>query len=132
MEEEIKHKALYTGFGKFSFKEDSTMKGSGMFNGKVVLDFLFKDDDTINSWFFSPQTPAQASGYKLTGNWKSYKTNKTKPVIFGKDIFTLANDILADFNIGERDVEINPKYRHLGWDNYWDMKEWWAESKDIQ
>jgi len=52
----------------------------------------------------------------------------TKPVLFARDLFAIANDILSDFSYGEREVEINKKYRHLGWDNFWDGKEWWVET----
>ena len=40
-----------------------------------------------------------------------------------------ANNILADFSYGERDIQINEKYVHLGWDNYWEQDEWWVDSK---
>jgi hypothetical protein len=40
-----------------------------------------------------------------------------------------ANDILADFSYGERDIQINEKYVHLGWDNYWEQDEWWVDEK---
>ena len=49
-------------------------------------------------------------------------------MLFARDLFAIANDILSDFSYGEREVEINKKYRHLGWDNFWDGKEWWVET----
>jgi hypothetical protein len=79
-------------------------------------------------WYFS-DTPNRGSGIRYDGIWKSYKTGKTKPVIWAKDIFRFANDILKDFSVGEREVEINPIYRNLGWDDYWENMEWWVDTK---
>jgi len=49
-------------------------------------------------------------------------------VLWSRDLFRFANDILQDFSYGEREIEINPKYRNLGWDNFWDGEEWWHDS----
>ena len=40
-----------------------------------------------------------------------------------------ANDILKDFSYGEREIEINPKYRKLGWADFWQSEEWWVSDK---
>jgi len=68
-----------------------------------------------NIWFFST-TPNRGGGIRYDGTWTSYETGESKPVIWSKDLFRFANDILEEFSIGERDVEINEKYRSLGWD----------------
>jgi hypothetical protein len=115
--------------GDFLLKEDSLSKGSGVFSGKINLDFFRRKNGNIELWFFSPETKTQGGGFKFEGNWTSYKTGTQKPVLWAKDLFAFANDILKDFSIGEREVEINPKYRHLGWDKYWENDEWWNESK---
>jgi hypothetical protein len=46
-------------------------------------------------------------------------------VLWADNFFAVAEGVLKDFNIGERDVEINPQYRHLGWDTFWTDEEWW-------
>jgi hypothetical protein len=131
-QESIKHKVLYSAIGKFVLKEDSTAKGSGVFMGKITIDFLVRNDNSIDLWYFSPQTQSKGSGFRFTGEWKSYLSKAIKPVIWAKDLFSFANEIIKDFSIGERDVEINPKYRYLGWDNYWEMDEWWYDVKPAQ
>lgn len=131
-QEAIKHKVVYSTVGKFILKEDSTAKGSGIFSGKISMDFLVRNDNTTELWFFSPQTKSKASGFRFIGEWQSYSTKAIKSVIWAKDLFSFVNEIIKDFSIGERDVEINPKYRHLGWDNYWEMDEWWHETKPVQ
>lgn len=119
---------IYSTNGTFTLAEDSLSKYSGKFTGKLKMDFGSYDKAPIELWFFSA-TPNQGSGIRYDGTWTSYKTGKSKPVIWSKDLFRFANDILKEFSIGERDVEINEKYRSLGWDNYWENEEWWAESK---
>jgi hypothetical protein len=118
---------LYTSSGTFSFAEDSTYAGSGVFSGKLFVDFSVKNDEDMQLWFFSETDKTKGAGFLFDGDWKSYKTGKTKPIIWAKDIFMIGNNILEQFSIGERDVEINPKYRKLGWDNFWENEEWWNE-----
>ena len=62
--------------------------------------------------------------------WTSYKNKSlVKPVIWAADLFRFANDILKDFSIGERDVEINKQYRSLGWDDFYENNEWWNKAE---
>ena len=131
-QESIRHKMLYSAVGNFVLKEDSTAKGSGIFSGKMTMDFLVRNDNSTELWYFSPQTKSKASGFRFIGEWQSNLTKASKPVIWAKDLFSFVNEIIKDFSIGERDVEINAKYRHLGWDNYWEMDEWWYEAKSAQ
>ena len=130
--EDMDIKQTYSLKGVFTLKEDSTRQGSGVFEGNVQMDFSINNENQVQPWFFTPTTPAQGSGFKFEGQWTSNKTATQKPVIWAKDLFMFANNILKNFSIGERDVEINPKYRHLGWDNYWEIEEWWVESNPIQ
>lgn len=116
--------------GEFELKEDSTKGSSGIFKGKLDLDFATKVDGTNELWFFTPESFSMGSGLKYDGTWTSYKKDMTKPVVWATDFFQFANTILKDFSIGEREVEINAQYRHLGWDNFWENEEWWAEAKE--
>lgn len=141
-------KYVFVTKGKFELKEDASYKGSGVFAGEVFIDLGIRDFEEsyeaneIDTWttFYkevSEDTGVQltgtsrGSGFLLDGNWTSYETGKTKPVLVAKDIFMISNDILENFMIGERDVVINPKYRELGWDNYWSNEEWWNKAKPI-
>lgn len=130
--DEFELKEAYTTEAIFEFRENQAAKGSGIFNGKMFMDFFERKGGNIELWYFSPNAPAQAAGFKFEGNWVNYKKTLNKPVVWAKDLFMFANNILTDFSIGEREVEINKKYRHLGWDNYWENDEWWHESPAIQ
>lgn len=119
----------YSMSGTFRFNEDSTLNTSGLFAGTFKADFSKTTDRGLELWFFTDDTPARGSGYRFDGNWTSYKdANQTKPVLWSRDLFRFANDILENFSYGERDIEINPKYRSLGWDNFWEGDEWWNET----
>jgi hypothetical protein len=119
--------------GSYEFAEDSAqLATSGLFKGNFQLDYCEKKDSNqiFNElWFYSDDSPAKGSGYRFDGTWTSYvKKDMVKPVIWSRDLFRFANDILENFSYGERDIEINPKYRELGWDNFWDAEEWWNDS----
>jgi hypothetical protein len=114
--------------GRFVVNEDSTRSGSGQFTGTWALTLgLFEDGQRL--WFASDNTKTRGAGMLLEGQWKSFRSGTVKPFLIAHDLFMVANDILEEFSIGERDVEINPKYRHLGWDEFWDASEWWVDAR---
>jgi hypothetical protein len=140
-------KEIFVAKGKFELKEDTSFSGSGVFAGEVFIDLGIRNFEAsyeaneIDTWTsFYKETEqsglqltglSRGSGFLLDGNWTGYESGKAKPVLIARDIFMISNDILENFMIGERDVVINPKYRQLGWDNYWSNEEWWNEAKPI-
>jgi hypothetical protein len=124
-------KKFYAAQGEFELKEDPTLKTSGVFKGKLKMEFNTRTDEyPIDFWFQSEQLPSGGGGYRMDGTWTSYvKKDMVKPVILAHDLFRFANDILKDFSYGEREVEINPKYRSLGWESFWENDEWWHEAE---
>lgn len=116
--------------GKLSMKEDPGNSHAGQFTGNFYMDFSHAASGLVDTWYFSPDTPANGSGFISSGFWNLYGNPTQKPYVFGKDFFMFANDILEDFSYGERDVEINQKYLHLGWDAWWENDEWWVENKN--
>jgi hypothetical protein len=126
----VQEKEMYSTTGTFEFREDSTFTGSGIFKGSIALDYATQSDDQLNLWYYSA-TASKGSGFLFDGKWTSYKTKATKPIIWSKSTLSIAEDILENFNVGERDVIINPKYRRLGWENYWENDEWWNDSKTV-
>jgi hypothetical protein len=146
--ENMGFKEVMTAKGKFELKEEVGYTGAGVFGGEALIDLgirKFEDsyqEHEIDTWttFYKEVNEdsgvqlvgsSRGAGFLLDGNWTSYETSKVKPVLVAKDIFLISNDILENFMIGERDVVINPKYRQLGWDNYWSNDEWWNETKPI-
>jgi hypothetical protein len=121
---------LYAAQGEFELQEDATAKYSGVFKGKMTLEFATYKTSKLGFWFFSKNLPSGGAGYRMDGTWTSYtKKDMVKPVIVASDLFAIANDILKDFSYGEREVEINEKYRSLGWESFWENDEWWHDAE---
>jgi hypothetical protein len=124
----------YTATGTYVFNEDSASKGAGTFTGKVAVDFTLDPNLADGLALFGLTIPATAAsptrgtGSLFEGTWRSYQTNEQKPTTWAYNFLSVASEVLQDFNIGERDVTINPKYAKLGWDEYWTNEEWWAET----
>ena len=69
------------------------------------------------------------AGYLLIrGTRYNVTTHQVKQFVVADNVFTAAPDVLKDFDIGDRGGEMNPKYAHLGWNEKWENKEWWADS----
>jgi len=117
--------------GRFKLKEDTLSKDYGIFEGKIFIDF-YKSKKGEIGLLWRQDSETQGGGFKFEGDWTSNKTGQKKPVVWAKDLLAFADDILKDFNIGERDAYINPKYRHLGWADFWENDEWWNDTKVIQ
>jgi len=120
----------YTAKGRFSFEEDPKAPGAGKFDGTGVLDFYVTPKGEIGQVLLmgGVQHPTRGQGVVYRGNWTDNKTGQRKEMLLALDFSRFAPDVLEDFSVGERGEEINPKYAKLGWNNYWENKEWWAES----
>ena len=131
-------KNLYAAKGLFEFKEDTSLATSGLFKGTIQTEFADYKEDKPQLWFYSAGMYGTdgrgTAGYRLDGTWTSFKkADMIKPVIWARDLFSFSNDILKDFAMGERDVEINEKYRDLGWADFWENDEWWhASPKELK
>ena len=127
----MKAMALYAAEGVFQLDEDKANAYSGQFKGTVKFEFSTNSEtNRADLWFYSKQLPSSGAGYRFDGNWTSYtKPDMVKPVIFAADLFIFANDILKDFSMGEREVEINKKYQDLGWKDIWENEEWWTKAE---
>jgi len=117
--------------GSFEFTEDSSFKSSGLFKGKFFADLNKFKDEGYRLWY-NTKNETRRAGILMDGTWANYSTHEEKPVIAARDIFMFANDILENFSYGEREIEINEKYRAIGWDDYWENEEWWAAGEKQQ
>lgn len=122
---------LYAAEGVFQFDEDKTSAYGGQFKGTVKFEFSTSSETGRSDlWYFSNGLPSSGGGYRFDGTWTSYKkADMVKPVIFAADLFRFANDILKDFSMGEREVEINKQYQNLGWKDIWENEEWWTKAE---
>ena len=123
---------IYAADGVFQFDEDKKSAYGGQFKGTMQMEFYLSpyNDYKPELWFFSQELPSGGAGFRFDGNWTSYtKADMVKPVIFASDFFRFANTIIKDFSMGEREVEINEKYKHLGWKDIWENDEWWTKAE---
>ncbi|RSK45057.1 hypothetical protein [Hymenobacter rigui] len=116
----------YTLTGRFAWQEPAT-DGGGQFTGQAVLDVAVTDQHGLQSVSLRQTDGARGAALLFDGEWTSYRTAHTKPFILVENVGGFAEHVLEEFEVGERDVVINPKYAKLGWDSYWENDEWWAE-----
>lgn len=120
----------YSAEGRFELREDSTYAGAGMFQGRVNIDYLL-ENGVLYVESECEQMPSRGGGIKYEGTWTSGRTHRATPVVWVEDIIRYGNEnkVLPEFGFVERHPYFNPKYARLGWDNYWQNDEWWADAK---
>lgn len=102
-----------------------------LLTGRAMLDFWLNNSGKTGLLYapcegcIDNKAPAKGSGLLLRGTWL---TANSKPFVVSRDAFFIAPAIIQDFGIGDRGAEVNPKYAKLGWSNYWENDEWWADS----
>ena len=117
--------------GHFVLREDPAERGAGVFRGRLSIDWMLDEEGAVELDDRGRPTFSRHSGLKYEGTWTSARTHRVCSVVWVEDIFSYSyeQNVLTDFNVGERGPEINPKYARLGWNDYWENKEWWADSK---
>ncbi|OON69263.1 hypothetical protein [Hymenobacter sp. CRA2] len=118
----------YSAVGHFVLREDVGRAKAGEFRGDVALDFRVDKDGKIAAYAIDKTLPSQGGVVKFSGTWTSYSSGQRKPLVLVEDIMTYGPSIFEDFVLGEREADFNPKYAKLGWNTYWENKEWWAET----
>jgi hypothetical protein len=115
----------------YIFKEDETQYGTGFFNGTYGV-YCHIDED--NKKVCLDIDLGGGDGYNqrnYVGTWQSYKTNATKRCIWGE--YSLPYTF--DFDIGDGEMRINPKYNSPEWEQwqseFFNPEEkisWWEDS----
>lgn len=128
--------AGYAAAGTFELRETGGQTGNGVFRGRAALDFNYDEHHkpALAMWGYAePSMAARGAGSRFEGYWTSNQTRQQKAVLWsdGNGLFTIAQDVFADFNVGERGPSINEKYAKLGWDTYWENEEWWTDSPKV-
>ena len=122
---------MYSTEGRFELREESGQRGAGIFSGKVNIDWRIRQDKSVDLYCDTINSPSQQGLIKYEGTWTSATTHGIYPVVWAEDFYSYNahQNILTDFSVGERGMEVNPKYAKLGWNKYWENDEWWAASK---
>ena len=123
----------YTARAQLQLQEERQENG-GIFEGEILLDFYVVPGQQPGYVFIfdheglDDRLPTRGSGLLLRGNRRNISTGQVKPFIVAPDVAAAACYVLKDFMLDERMGQINPKYAKLGWSNYWENDEWWADS----
>ena len=123
----------YTARAQLQLREEQK-ENSGIFEGEVLLDFYtvpglqpnlvtVVDHDGIDERF-----PTRGCGLLLRGKRRNVSTGQVKSFAVAPWVTAVAPDVFKDFMLDERIGQINPKYARLGWNEYWNNDEWWADS----
>ncbi|MDO7887112.1 hypothetical protein [Hymenobacter cheonanensis] len=117
-----------------SFEFTGAAPSSYLLAGRMLLDFWLNDKGKIG-FMNAPaegqileKSPTKGSALVVKGNWQDVPGKPAKPFLLSRDIFLLSPSLIADFGIGDRGAQVNPKYVKQGWRNYWENDEWWADS----
>ncbi|MBO0357979.1 hypothetical protein J0X19_08490 [Hymenobacter sp. BT186] len=121
---------FYTISGRFDWQEPH-QKAGGRFTGQAELDVAITRGNKLLSCSLRKTTGARGADLLFDGKWNNYQSGQEKPFILAENVGGFAEQVLKNFEIGERDVVINPKYAKLGWNEYWENDEWWAEPGTI-
>lgn len=123
----------YTAHARLQLQEEAR-ENSGLFEGEVLLDFCIvpgQPPSFVYVFAFEgtdDRLPTRGAGLLLRGNRRNVSTGQVKPFLVSPDLAAIAPDIFKDFMLDERLGQVNPKYAKLGWNEYWQVDEWWADS----
>lgn len=118
----------YSVAGKAVFAETRPSPQARSFDGRVVIELELTKRGKLYTNTPFLHGPSQGGEQKYAGTWTDSQTGQLTPTVWVKNIIGYGPFIHEDFVIGERDVEINPKYAKLGWNELWENDEWWAKS----
>ncbi|MCA8829919.1 hypothetical protein LF252_04710 [Hymenobacter sp. BT728] len=119
--------AYYTLSGRFNWQELPQTAG-GTFTGSAELDVAVTDKHRLQSTSLRQTAGARGADLLFDGSWTANRSGQKKPFLLVENVAGFAEHVLKEFEVGERDVVINPKYAKLGWDTYWENDEWWIGS----
>lgn len=117
----------YCATGRFALRATNSNGMGGYFDGRVALDFQPAPNHKATLLEYTSNATTRHGGLLFEGNWRELATDEPVPVVW-KQGMAVTHDVLARFDIGERGPSINPKYRRVGWDSYWDNDEWWLNA----
>jgi hypothetical protein len=117
-----------------SFTLHSRQQPASRLQGVAGLDFALDERGAIfeigalDGMTPDLETASEGAGLLLRGQWLNGPAGPAQPFVLSRNLMLSATGLFKDFGVGDRGGEINPKYAHLGWDDYWQNEEWWADA----
>ncbi|RZK35650.1 MAG: hypothetical protein EOO57_08715 [Hymenobacter sp.] len=113
---------------------EAPQANSGIFEGEIVLDFYVVPGQPVYYVYvfdregYVDELPTRGGRLLLRGNRRNVTTGQIKAFLVAPEAAAVAPTIFKDFMLDERMGQVNPKYAKLGWGDYWQNDEWWADS----
>ncbi|WP_046246994.1 hypothetical protein [Hymenobacter terrenus] len=123
----------YTAFADYILREDPTTKGTGVYSGKVMLDFCVNSRSQASVVRFDGvdmglDNPTRGSGLLFEGTWQNNQTGQRKAASWASDFSVIVPETLQKIGLGQRGDTVYPELAKYGWNDWWENDEWWAES----
>ena len=116
----------YCATGGFTLQATSHQGLGGQFNGRIALDFQLTRSRRAVLMENTANVTTRNGGLLFEGAWREDAAGETVPAVWKQGI-AVTRQVLSRFEIGARDVAINPKYARVGWNSFWKNDEWWVE-----
>lgn len=116
----------YCATGSFALKATSTRGLGGQFDGQVALDFHLEPTHKAVLAGHTTNPITRNGGLLFEGDWRDGPNGDAVPVVW-KQGMAVTRQVLSHFEMGGRSPHINDKYARVGWNTYWENKEWWAD-----
>ncbi|MBD2722252.1 hypothetical protein [Hymenobacter armeniacus] len=117
----------YCATGSFALQATSPHGLGGQFDGRLALDFTLAPGHRAQLATYTHNPATRNGGLLFDGQWREDATAETAVPALWKQGTAVTRQVLARFDIGERNSFVNPKYARVGWNDFWKNDEWWAE-----
>ncbi|MCB2408632.1 hypothetical protein [Hymenobacter lucidus] len=116
---------VYTAVGQFAFWSGAEKKK--ILSGTTAIDFSASPEKgcALHSDYASIARNSRLFAFE--GYYE--QAGKRQEALWAAELVLIGNEVLGDFTVGGRAVDINPKYARYGWNEYYDPEEWWDENK---
>jgi hypothetical protein len=118
----------YCATGGFILQATSHHGLGGQFTGRIALDFQLTPSRRAVLMESTANPTTRNGGLLFDGAWADSPASETVPAVWKQGV-AVTRQVLSRFEIGHRDVEINPKYARVGWNTFWKNEEWWVEKQ---
>ncbi|MBJ6110293.1 hypothetical protein JAO73_14815 [Hymenobacter sp. BT523] len=118
---------IYCATGSFALRASSSAGLGGQFSGRVALDFKLPPGHRPELAIYTHDPATRNGGLLFDGEWREDAAAETAVPALWKQGTAVTRQVLARFDIGERNAFVNPKYARVGWNDFWKNDEWWAE-----
>ncbi|WP_201980247.1 hypothetical protein [Hymenobacter rubidus] len=119
----------YCATGSFALQATNSHGLGGQFSGRLALDFQVGPSKRAYLVENTTNPATRNGGLLFEGVWREQAAATTTVPALWKQGIAVTQQVLSRFEIGGRNVEINPKYTRVGWNNFWKNDEWWVEKQ---